>query len=520
MPAAPPPLRLREALLDPRFLTALGVLVLNDRWAKSAHPGLITGKLSDIAGMIVLPVLIVAMVDLAGGPARRVRWPALVVSGALLAVIKLSTGAAAAVVSALEAVTGVANQIVVDPTDLVGLAGLVVAHRVIEQTRPLAVPLSRRTGRWVVGGVALLACVATSFEEDTGWDRLEVTEGDEVVAFGSDGFRSPLVSTDGGRNWSPLPADRRADYPEGSGAPGGNSGGLSRPESLCLERSPETCVRAERSDGVFEIEESADSGLSWQTVWSEEVGGFWVEEQFSYATWIEPGDMVLLSDDTVVLSAAGVEPFYRDAASGQWHPSSGELRSFPAAIALGVLVTSAAFSASVRRLRARLVEGFFWLGATVLIAFCCYLAIIDSIGPLIPLGGGAALVLLLVLFVMHARERGIRQMPERQETILAGVVSVGALSTLVPLVLFSRGLISWSATLSVTLAMVLIVPILVGFIGPPLAMPAGGFRYGNPPPPPTPTPLPPTPPGPTPPPPVAPTTPPPPTTPPASPSSS
>ena len=41
------------------FLTALALLLLNDFWLKSQYPGLVTGKLSDFAGiaMIALPCL-------------------------------------------------------------------------------------------------------------------------------------------------------------------------------------------------------------------------------------------------------------------------------------------------------------------------------------------------------------------------------------------------------------------------------------------------------------------------------
>lgn len=43
-------------LLHPGFLIGLAVLILNDTWLKSAFPGLITGKLSDFAGLLIFPM--------------------------------------------------------------------------------------------------------------------------------------------------------------------------------------------------------------------------------------------------------------------------------------------------------------------------------------------------------------------------------------------------------------------------------------------------------------------------------
>ena len=48
-------------LIRPAFLLALLVLLLNDHFLKTAFPGWLTGKLSDFAGLFVLPVLIYAI---------------------------------------------------------------------------------------------------------------------------------------------------------------------------------------------------------------------------------------------------------------------------------------------------------------------------------------------------------------------------------------------------------------------------------------------------------------------------
>jgi hypothetical protein len=59
-----------DRLLQAVPLAALGLLVLNDHVLKAAHPGWLTGKLSDVAVMALLPFVILAMADLAS-----LAWP-------------------------------------------------------------------------------------------------------------------------------------------------------------------------------------------------------------------------------------------------------------------------------------------------------------------------------------------------------------------------------------------------------------------------------------------------------------
>jgi hypothetical protein len=76
-------------------LGALVVLVLNDHWWKRAHPSFVTGKLSDIAGLIFFPLLLQAIVEIgrarAGlrwGPSRRALLVAIVATTLVFALAK------------------------------------------------------------------------------------------------------------------------------------------------------------------------------------------------------------------------------------------------------------------------------------------------------------------------------------------------------------------------------------------------------------------------------------------------
>lgn len=51
------------ALLNPIAVLATALLVVNDHLLKAHWPGFVTGKLSDVAGMIVAPLVILAIME-------------------------------------------------------------------------------------------------------------------------------------------------------------------------------------------------------------------------------------------------------------------------------------------------------------------------------------------------------------------------------------------------------------------------------------------------------------------------
>jgi hypothetical protein len=75
----------RELLLHPIPLAAIALLLANDHWLKAAHPGWLTGKLSDLAGMTFFPLLALVFLDGAARCCGRElpRSPATVVAPAL-----------------------------------------------------------------------------------------------------------------------------------------------------------------------------------------------------------------------------------------------------------------------------------------------------------------------------------------------------------------------------------------------------------------------------------------------------
>jgi hypothetical protein len=113
-------------LVGPVPLVAAAVLALNDHVLKARFPGLVTGKLSDLAAAFVLPLFVSAALALATRwPLRRRLGVGVAVTALLLAALKLSPAAAGAVVAGLDALRaplGVGRgRIIADPTDLVAL---------------------------------------------------------------------------------------------------------------------------------------------------------------------------------------------------------------------------------------------------------------------------------------------------------------------------------------------------------------------------------------------------------------
>jgi hypothetical protein len=155
------PLRPTRALLHPLWLVGLAVLVLNDHVLKGSGilPGVITGKLSDLAGLVVAPTLLAALV--------RVRGPrgwilSHVAVGLVFSAIQLSATAATLWSGAMAAV-GFPWVITRDPTDLLALPALALsAWGSYEAMRRPAPGSARRAVELVAAGTGLLCCAATS----------------------------------------------------------------------------------------------------------------------------------------------------------------------------------------------------------------------------------------------------------------------------------------------------------------------------------------------------------------------
>lgn len=167
-----------RALASPGFALALVVLVLNDHVLKTAYPGWITGKLSDVAGLVLAPLLLGVLLTVWRVP--RPMLVAIVVVGLGFTLTK-STVAGAAAASDLWSLTGIPTEMRADITDLLALPALYGAWLVHRHVASLP-PGSPRAAVAQATGVALLpvavlATAATSCASDQGLENLTVFSG-------------------------------------------------------------------------------------------------------------------------------------------------------------------------------------------------------------------------------------------------------------------------------------------------------------------------------------------------------
>jgi len=156
---APRELHPERVLMHPLWLGALALLVVNDHLLKGAGvlPAVVTGKLSDVAGLVMAPALLATLVR--AGSRRALLFAHLAI-GLVFAAVNLSPAAARGF-EALMALGPLPWHITVDPTDLLTLPALVLSWRLCAHamTRPIAIA---RPFVWLASGLGVVASLATS----------------------------------------------------------------------------------------------------------------------------------------------------------------------------------------------------------------------------------------------------------------------------------------------------------------------------------------------------------------------
>ncbi|MEV4888637.1 hypothetical protein AB0K48_04515 [Nonomuraea sp. NPDC055795] len=222
-------------LCHPVTLVAASLLLVNDHLLKQAWPGFVTGKLSDVAGLVVAAPLLSLLL------LRKADLAATLLTGGLFTLVKTTETGAEAASLAWTFVAG-PSHVLADPSDLLALPALGLAWWVRKHEAPR---------RWlaVVGvPLAVLAVAATGpAGSPPAADTVRV-DGGRITVTGTWG--SGNVSTDGGRTWRLAP-DRD---PDARGQ-----------KSMCVPREPRRCYWV-RGDGV-RVMQSDDASVTWQPSW-------------------------------------------------------------------------------------------------------------------------------------------------------------------------------------------------------------------------------------------------------------
>jgi outer membrane protein assembly factor BamB len=148
----------QRALRHPVFWGALALLVVNDHLLKRVVPGMITGKLSDVAGLIVAPVVLAAVVRARG---RRSLLACFAAVAAVFAVMN-TVAPAARLLEAAAALTGIRWRLWVDPTDLLALPAMLIAWRTLVSTMTRGPRPGERAVERLGLSIGAVACLASA----------------------------------------------------------------------------------------------------------------------------------------------------------------------------------------------------------------------------------------------------------------------------------------------------------------------------------------------------------------------
>jgi hypothetical protein len=137
--------RIREPFFTVWPLVAVSLFALNNLWLKSAFPGVVSGKLSDVTACFFLPLYIAALLAFAPSLRLGVRvWCGMAITGLVFTAVKTNPGASAVLDHAIELLTSWASLRLeanrVDPTDLwalimIPLAWLYATGRELQTAR-------------------------------------------------------------------------------------------------------------------------------------------------------------------------------------------------------------------------------------------------------------------------------------------------------------------------------------------------------------------------------------------------
>ncbi|MEV4390755.1 hypothetical protein [Nonomuraea sp. NPDC049607] len=227
-------------------ITGVIVLLVNDHLLKPLWPGFLTGKLSDLAGLVVAPALAALLLG------RRADLAATVLTGLLFTFVK-TTGTGAELASQAWSLVAGPSRVLADPTDLIALPALALAWWV---RRRSATTDSPRRRILVTVPLALLAVTATAAPvSPLEAVSVDVTASGKIVVRTTAAIHDSRLSDDGGTTWTDgtAPASTRTPI-----------------SAQCVPGHVTRCYRV-RQDRLG-VDQSDDGGRTWQPSWPPSPG--------------------------------------------------------------------------------------------------------------------------------------------------------------------------------------------------------------------------------------------------------
>ncbi len=287
-------------------MLALVVLVVNDHMLKAAWPGFVTGKLSDVAGLILFP----ALLDLV------IRRPgvSIAITGVGFTLVKTTAAGAWLASEAWTAVWG-PSKVLADPTDLLALPALWVAWWACRHPVPV-----HKAVVYLVVPPAVLAVAATSAAAyDWPYEARNVeSAGDEIVVHTSGGYGH---------------GDDTIAYRTRDGVTWHKWISLEQPKPVTRACLPDVCYRI--TPGRLRVDEGRDG--RWTTVWQvpDEVRDRLARShpEIPYSNGEPVGAVSVAVTERLVVAANGTDGIALRDAGGAWHRLGLGPDGFDAALA-------------------------------------------------------------------------------------------------------------------------------------------------------------------------------------------
>lgn len=400
--SGPPTPAALAQVADPRFLTALAVLAFNDAVLKEHFASLLSGKLSDFAGLIVFPVALSAVLDL-----LKIKMRPELVVGAVCAwfvAIQISLPASALHEHLLGLVLPWTPDNVADPTDLLATPMAIVAYRVISAPQPITFARYQRVAIVTLAALVCLgdsgppqAYVGPAVSRDDG--VVEVRISNDLWEFSSDeaadenGILRVDTFSEEARSLDPL-------------------------SEVCLESDPLHCFRV--GDSNFRFEETTD-GVNWDETWSNTRDKHLLNEPHNQER-PNAGSVAVTANDTIVATTS-TGPMLTWTADGGWSPGEFQVRNKALVPFLMLLGLAGASTALLFWIGSKKGRDLIFIATTLLV-----LAGASALTVVVTLPFGWAGMILAVLVGLALMVAGITtaQLCDRLRSKPHNAVAIGA----------------------------------------------------------------------------------------------